>query len=211
MQIDARGLGCPKPVLLAEEALAGIDEGVVTILVDNEGSVKNLTRFASKNGFYSEDSKEDGYWKVRLVKGYPCDLPAGQAITGKTQEAVQESTHRTEEMQAKDVLLIVGSDTMGKDEALGKILMKGFLETIKVTREIPHTIFFLNAAVKLTTTNEEIIPILQDLEKIGVEIFSCGTCLKHYDLEKSLKVGFRGTTNHIVEGIKDFRKTVWIG
>lgn len=211
MHIDARGLGCPKPVILAEEALAGIDEGVVTILVDNEASVKNLTRFASKNGFYSEDSKEDICWKVRIVKGYPCGLPAGQAVPVKAQEAIQGPTRRMDEMQVKDVLLIVGSDTMGKDEDLGKILMKGFLETIKVTREIPHTIFFLNAAVKLTTTNEEIITILQDLEKMGVEIFSCGTCLKHYDLEKSLKVGFRGTTNHIVEGIKDFRKTVWIG
>jgi len=89
--------------------------------------------------------------------------------------------------------------------------MKGFFETMKVTKEIPHTIFFLNAAVKLTTTDEEMIIILQDLEKMGVEIFSCGRCLKYYDLEKALKVGYLGTTNHIVEGIKDFNKSVWIG
>lgn len=211
MHIDARGLGCPKPVMLAEEALAGIDEGIVNILVDNEASVKNLTRFAFKNGFYPEDSKEDGHWKVRIVKGYPCELSAGQAVAGKAQEALTESARLTDETPVKDLLLIIGSDTMGKDETLGKILMKGFFETMKVTKEIPHTIFFLNAAVKLTTTNEEIITILQDLEKMGAEIFSCGTCLKHYDLEKALKVGCRGTTNHIVEGINDFKKTVWIG
>ncbi len=195
--VDARGLGCPKPVLLAEDALSGLDEGSIDVLVDNEASLKNLTRFASKNGFYSEGSKENGYWKIRIVKGYPCE--------------VTEATRPPDETPVKDLLLIIGSDTMGKDEALGKILMKGFFETMKATKEIPHTIFFLNAAVKLTTTNEEIVIILQDLEKLGVEIFSCGTCLKHYNLENALKVGYRGTTNHIVEGIQDFNKTVWIG
>jgi selenium metabolism protein YedF len=211
MLIDARGLDCPKPVILAEEALSGMDEVIVNILVDNEASVKNLARFASKNGFYSENSKEDGYWKVRIVKGYPCEVPAGQAVPGNAQKGLPEATLPMDETPVKDVLLIIGSDTMGKDETLGKVLIKGFFETMKVTKEIPHTIFFLNTAVKLTTTDEEIITILQDLEKMGVEIFSCGTCLKHYDLEKSLKVGYRGTTNHIVEGIKDFNKTVWIG
>ncbi len=194
MLIDARGLGCPKPVIMAEEALSKIEEGIVEILVDNEASVGNLSRFATKNAFYSETVKEDNYWRVKIVKGYPCELP-------------------TEEMKEpeKDILLIVASDTMGKDEDLGKVLIKAFFETMKVTKEIPHTIFFLNAAVKLTTINEEIIPILKDIESMGVEIFSCGTCLKHYNLESELKVGYRGTTNHIVEGMKDFKKTIWIG
>jgi hypothetical protein len=71
--------------------------------------------------------------------------------------------------------------------------------------------FFLNAGVKLTTLDKGIVPILKEIEAMGVEIFSCGTCLKHYNLESELKVGHRGTTNHIVEGIKDFAKTVWIG
>ncbi len=200
--VDARGLGCPKPLLLAEDALSGLDEGIIDVLVDNEESLKNLARFASKNGFYSEGSKEDGYWKVRIVKGHTCEA---------LEEQSGPSPSPAYEEPEKDVLVIVGSDTMGKDETLGKILMKGFFETMKATREIPRTIFFLNAAVKLTTTDEEVIIILKDLEKMGVEIFSCGTCLKHYDLEKALKVGYRGTTNHIVEGIKDFNKTVWIG
>lgn len=213
MLIDARGLGCPKPVILAEEALAGMEEGIVKILVDNEASVKNLNRFASKNGFYSDDSKEGDFWRVSIVKGYPCELPEApaRALSGNAQEAVHRSVLPMDEVHVKDVLMIIGSDTMGRDETLGKILMKAFFETMKVTGEIPHTIFFLNAAVKLTTADEEIITVLQDIEKMGVEIFSCGTCLKHYDLEKALKVGHRGTTNHIVEGIKDFDKTVWIG
>jgi len=110
----------------------------------------------------------------------------------------------------KDVLLVISTDTMGKEEEIGKILIKGFFETMKVTKEIPHTIFFLNAGVKLTTVDEEIISLLKEIKSMGAEIYSCGTCLKYYNLESELKVGHRGTTNHIVEGLKDFKKVVWI-
>ncbi len=107
-------------------------------------------------------------------------------------------------------MLIVGTDTLGKEEELGKLLMKGFFETMKVTKELPHTIFFLNAGVRLTTTNNDTVPVLQDIEAMGVEIYSCGTCLKHYGLEAHIKAGKRGTTNHIVEGMQDFDKVVWV-
>jgi hypothetical protein len=81
---------------------------------------------------------------------------------------------------------------------------------MKVHKQLPHTMFFLNAGVKLTTVHREIVPILKEIEAMGVEIYFCGTCLKHYDLESFLKVGRRGTTNHIVEGLQDFEKVVWI-
>jgi len=110
----------------------------------------------------------------------------------------------------KRLMLIVGNDVLGRDEAIGKVLIKGFFETMKVHKQLPHTMFFLNAGVKLTTVNREITPILKEIEALGVEIYSCGTCLKHYDLESSLQAGHRGATNQIVEGLKDFDKVVWI-
>jgi selenium metabolism protein YedF len=197
MLIDARGFGCPKPVMMAEEALSNINEGLVEILLDNEASVKNVIRFATKNGFYSETVKENNYWNVKIVKGYPCELPTAEEKPVKGTE--------------KELCLIIASDKMGKEEELGKILMKAFFETIMAYKEFPTAIFFLNTGVKLTTLNEEIITILKEFEKNGVEIFSCGTCLKYFNLESELKVGYRGTTNHLLEGIKDFKKTVWIG
>jgi selenium metabolism protein YedF len=99
---------------------------------------------------------------------------------------------------------------IGRDEALGRVLMKGFLETMKVTGEVPDMVFFMNTAVRLTTTDEEFVPIIKEIEAMGVEVFTCGTCLDHYGLAKELKVGYRGTTSHIVEGVKDFSKVVWL-
>jgi selenium metabolism protein YedF len=180
--------------MLAEEEPSKITEGTVEVLVDNEPSADNLAWFAKRNGLYSETTRDGRDWRVKIVKGYSCT-----PVDEKGVEAKQ-----------KHLLLVIGTDSFGKDEELGRMLVKGFFETMKVTKEVPHTIFFLNAGVKLTTVNEEILPVLKELEAMGAEIFSCGTCLKYYDLESALKVGYRGTTNHIVEGLKDFNKVVWI-
>jgi len=195
MVIDARGLACPKPVILAEEALSKMQEGIVDMIVNTGASVKNLKRFATQNGFYAESVLKDDYWLVKIVKGYPCELP---------EEEVKQRV-------AGDLLLVIASDIMGKEEELGRILMKSFLKTMKAFKELPHTIFFLNSGVKLTTIDREIIPILKDLEAMGVEIFSCGKCLVHLDLESELKVGFRREMAKLLERMKDFGKTVWIG
>jgi selenium metabolism protein YedF len=197
MVIDARDQGCPKPVMMAEEALSKIKEGIIEVIVDNEPAADNLAWFAKSNAFFSETIRDGKDWRVKIVKGPAC-APVMTAV---------EKSPETE----KSLLLVVGTDTMGKEEELGRILMKAYFETMKAYRQIPHTIFFLNAGVKLTTTIEEIATILKDIEAMGVEIYSCGTCLKHYGLEESLKVGHRGTTNHIVEGLREFDKTVWIG
>lgn len=196
MFIDARGQGCPKPVMMAEEALSKITEGVVEIIVDSKASAENLASFAKSSTFYSETIRDGKDWRIKIVKGFACS-----PVTTEEKARAAE----------KDLLLVVGTDTMGKEEELGKVLMKAYLETVKAYKQVPHTIFFLNAGVKLTTINEETIPILKDIEGMGVEIYSCGTCLKHYNLESHLRVGLRGTTNLIVEGMKDFKRTVWIG
>ncbi|HOA83449.1 MAG TPA: sulfurtransferase-like selenium metabolism protein YedF [Thermodesulfovibrio thiophilus] len=191
--IDARGLECPKPIILAENALSRIQEGTLTIIVDNESAAANLQKYADRFSYYCEIEQEENYWKVTIVKGYTCQIST------------------IEKQIKKNLLVIISSDTIGKDEALGRILMKSFFETIIVTGQIPQMIFLMNTAVKLSTVDEEFIPILKKIEEMGTEIFTCGTCLKYYNLENNLKVGFRGTTNHFVEGLFDFNKTVWIG
>ncbi len=108
-----------------------------------------------------------------------------------------------------DLFIVVTSDVMGKDSDIGRVLMKGFFETMKSTGEFPHTVFFMNKGVMLTTTDEEFVSILKGINEAGVEIYSCGTCLKHYGLEDRLQVGHRGSTGQVIEGMKDM-KTVWI-
>jgi len=212
MLIDARGRACPGPVMMADEALSKMGEGIVEVLVDNEEASLNLTGYAAQNGLAADRTREGGDWKVRLVKGYHCEpnaehpSPRPSPLRGE-----DKGEGRDEESEKKKtLLLVIGTDTLGKEEELGKLLMKGFFETMKVYRQIPHTLFFLNAGVKLTTVNLDTVGLLRDIEALGAEVYSCGTCLKHYNLEPELKVGGRGTTSHIVEGMQDFEKVVWI-
>jgi selenium metabolism protein YedF len=198
MQIDARGKACPLPVMMAEEALSKLKDGVIKVVVDNEESALNVAGYAAQNALIAETRKEGADWTVTVVKGYTCE-PKSAA-----------GSRLPEPEKNKTLLVIIGSDSMGKDEDLGKKLMKGFFDTMKVYKQPPHTLFFLNAGVKLTTINSDTIGVLKEIEDMGVEIYSCGTCLKHYDLEASLKVGKRGTTNHIVEGMQDFDKVIWM-
>ncbi len=199
MLIDARGKACPLPVLMTEEELKKKTEGIVEVLVDNEESALNVSGYAAQNQMLAETRKEGRDWKVKVVKGYACKTNADFEMRNA------ESTEKK-----KTLLLIVGTDSLGKDEDLGKKLMKGFFDTMMVYKQLPHTLFLLNAGVKLTTVNDETVGVLKEIEAMGVEIYSCGTCLKHYDLESELKVGNRGTTNHIVEGMQDFDKVVWV-
>ncbi|SHK21317.1 TusA-related sulfurtransferase [Hathewaya proteolytica DSM 3090] len=63
MLINARGLSCPQPVILAKEA---VDKGEkeVEVLVDDGAPKENVPRFLTNAGYkvtVKEDNDEDGY------------------------------------------------------------------------------------------------------------------------------------------------------
>lgn len=49
--IDARGLSCPQPALLAQQALRSAKEGVIQVLVDTATARDNVARAAQKSGW----------------------------------------------------------------------------------------------------------------------------------------------------------------
>jgi TusA-related sulfurtransferase len=49
--VDARGLSCPQPVLLTRQAIGGLAEGVVEVLVDSGTSRDNVSRCAQSAGW----------------------------------------------------------------------------------------------------------------------------------------------------------------
>src|SRR5574341_455 len=104
MQIDARGQGCPRPVMMAEKALAKSNEGIVEVLVDNEESALNVSGFAAQNGMFAEIKREGKDWRVKVVKGYTC------------KPGLESGVRSSELEKKKTLLLIVGSDSLGKDE-----------------------------------------------------------------------------------------------
>lgn len=73
--IDARGLSCPHPVILAKKAIAENEE--VTVLVDNDTAVENIRRLAEKTACgFSVTDKGGGTLEIALTrKGVTGQMP----------------------------------------------------------------------------------------------------------------------------------------
>jgi TusA-related sulfurtransferase len=66
--VDARGLSCPQPVLLALNAIkAGGDDGII-VLVDSEASKENVSRAVAKRGWTTTVRDEAGEFTLTLKK-----------------------------------------------------------------------------------------------------------------------------------------------
>ena len=64
-QIDARGYSCPEPVLMTRKALQELGKPL-TVLVDSETPLQNITRFA-KNGGHKVESRPVGEEEYEIV------------------------------------------------------------------------------------------------------------------------------------------------
>lgn len=65
--IDARGLSCPEPVILTRQAMAG-GEASYAVLVDNNTSKENVTRYAEHQGYRVSVTEQDGEFTLTLTK-----------------------------------------------------------------------------------------------------------------------------------------------
>lgn len=198
-EIDAKGLACPKPVILTKKELDAMEDGAVRTLVDNVTARENLSKLAGSMGleFSVEDLGEDMF-AVTIVK-------SGE---------VEEDKPPVKAHQNPDggSVLVIQSDQMGKgDEELGRLLMKSFIYTVNETKPHPKAILFYNSGVKLTVKDSPVLDDLQDLLEAGVEIISCGTCLDFYNLKDNLAVGDISNMYTIYEKMQSGTNTITIG
>lgn len=57
--IDARGLSCPQPVILALNEIRKISKGELEILVDTATSMENVCRAGKSQGWEAENIQSD--------------------------------------------------------------------------------------------------------------------------------------------------------
>ena len=183
--IDCRGLACPLPVVNAKKASEELHAGdVLTVLVDNEIAVQNLSRFAQHKGFgVSSEKKGDREYAVRM------------AISGAPAEAArEEETACVMDSRRKGMLVVLSASTMGTgDPKLGTSLMKAFVFALTKQDQLPDTILCYNTGAYLTCEGADTLEDLKLLESEGVTVLTCGTCLDFYGLKEKLAVG--GATN----------------
>jgi len=194
IEIDARGLACPKPVINTKKELDNIEEGIVIVTVDNNIAKQNILKLSNSLNYESRVIKDEkDLISIEIKKGDNVII----------------------EEQVKDELenkcIFISSNKMGKgNDELGEILMKGFIYTLTESKPYPKSILLVNSGVKLSTENYDTVQNLKILEESGVEILSCGTCLDYYGLKESLKVGSITNMYTIVDIMKNSSQTISI-
>ena len=182
--INARGLSCPQPVLLAKEAIAETDE--VAIIVDNEIAVENIRRLAGKMSCGFSVKKEAGIWEVELSR---TDTAAPGAADSPDPEP-QLACSVAPAGKAGPYVVVLADNRMGRgDDRLGDILIRAFMDTLSMINPLPTAVVCYNAGVKLAVQGSAVLEDLQQLEKTGVDILVCGSCLRHFGLVEQLDAG----------------------
>ena len=183
--IDCKGMACPLPVVNAKKASEGLRSGdALTVLVDNEIAVQNLTRFAEHKGFAvsAEKKAEKEYAVIMTVSG------------AAAEEAKAEEISCVMDARRKGMLVVLSANVMGTGDAkLGTSLMKAFVFALTKQDQLPDTILCYNTGAYLTCEGADTLEDLKLLESEGVTILTCGTCLDFYGLKEKLAVG--GVTN----------------
>lgn len=182
--IDCRGQACPLPVVNAKKAAEAMNTGdVLTVLVDNEIAVQNLSRFAEHKGFgVSAEKKGDREYAVVMN------------ISGAAADAKEEEVACVMDSRRKGMLVVLSGNVMGTgDSRLGTSLMKAFVFALTKQDQLPDTILCYNTGAYLTCEGADTLEDLKLLESEGVTILTCGTCLDFYGLKEKLAVG--GVTN----------------
>ena len=190
--IDCMGMACPAPVINAKKAIESFEEdGQLTVKVDNEIAVQNLTRLAEHKGF-AVNSVKNGDADFAVIM----QVKAQAAAPGEN----EEGWACYPDARQKDTVVVISANVMGTgDEALGKKLIGAFIYALTSQDSVPDKIICYNSGVYLTTEGSPALDDLKSLEAAGVKIMSCGTCLDFYGLKDKLQVGIISNMYDIVE------------
>ncbi|WP_018962562.1 sulfurtransferase-like selenium metabolism protein YedF [Coprothermobacter platensis] len=193
--VDARGKACPTPVIMTKKAVESAPGQVVTVIVDNDVAKENVSKFAATVNYdVSMESKEGLYYLTLTPKATKDNPNVGEMCQG---------------IEGQSYVIVISSDMFGQgDEALGKLLMKNYIYAIKELDNKPASMLFLNRGVMLTTEGSELINDLKELENMGVEVISCGTCLDFYHLKEKLQVGSVGNMFTIADKMSKNRTVI---
>lgn len=202
ININALGQTCPIPLIRTKKAieeLKGAD--IVEVLVDNEIAVQNLKKLASQLGCECESIERE-----KNVFAVTFDIKDVTAVA-KTDSA--EEICGIQVGTKTGTVVAIGSKTMGEgDEALGAILIKGFIFALTQMEELPETVLFYNGGAFLTCEGSDSIEDLKKLSDEGVKIMTCGTCLNNYGIADKLAVGEVTNMYAIVEAMTNAGKVL---
>lgn len=189
--VDARGQLCPKPLILTKQALNENPVGTqLVVRVDNETSCRNVERFLRDNGMPPQIDRDGEAFAVRFTKIAPV-LAAPDAasycvpVHGRTDTSY---------------VVTLAADTVGRGPAeLGGMLMHGLFATLCDTTPLPTHVLLYSSAILLAAEGSPHLESLRELERRGVKVLLCGTCVDYYRKQGEIRVGSISSMMTILE------------
>ena len=195
LTIDARGLACPQPVILAKRAIEENEE--VTVLVDNAFAVENIRRMAAKMACrFSMVEKGGEIREITLMR----TGATGQAPVDEEALADELSCAAAPGKDTGPFVVVLSDNHMGRgDDVLGDVLIRSFIHALLQLNPLPDTIICYNAGVKLAIKDSAVLDDLQQLGQAGVDILVCGTCVNYFELGGQVAAGHISNMYDIAE------------
>lgn len=216
--IDACGQMCPRPLIMTKKVFDSLPvNGSMITLCDNRVAAGNIETFIRESGGDAVINGNNRLFEVYITrqgsgaaslksnsKGGDAQECSAQNMSPEVSASQNRSAPETAEGQNEPLEhalpveaarqnwgVLLTSDKLGAaNPDLGELLMKSFLSTLGEAGPLPDFILFVNDGVKLAVSdNNALTDRLKELERDGVVLLSCGTCLEYLELQDRLKVG----------------------
>jgi selenium metabolism protein YedF len=103
-------------------------------------------------------------------------------------------------MSPNDTVILITDHGMGNGpEDLKLTLIGKYLQILDQNNDLPAVICFYTEGVKLVTEDSPVLEQLQVLEKKGVRLIVCSTCLNYFGLTEKVRAGITGGMVDILE------------
>lgn len=209
--VNCRNMPCPQPVMKLLELLKGSRPEDLEVIVDNQAAFENVSRFLRSRGYETGHEEGDGLWRISAHTETPGSSGSPDAADGA--EAPEDLAGYVCAPAAEDMrtLVMIVSPVFGSgDDELGGKLMKNFLSTLPEMGSALWRIILLNGGVSLAAEGSPVLEQLQALEKSGVSVLVCGTCLEHFGLLSKKAVGETTNMLDVVTGMAAAYKVIRI-
>lgn len=181
--VDTKGHKCPVPLIMVKKALKEISAGEnLIVITDNETSLSNLKRFLSDTGAEFTVKAENDIHAITVTGG---DEDIDATVPEEYCEVIPGTS-----VAGEDYLIVFSSQKMGDGpDDLGLVLIRSFLVSILETGHLPRSVLFYNSGVKLATGDSFVIEQLRELEKRGVKLLLCSSCINFYNIGRKITIG----------------------
>ena len=103
-------------------------------------------------------------------------------------------------MSANDTVIMAACNGMGKGpEELQLMLIGKYLQLMLQGEDFPAAICFYTEGVKLVIEGSPVLKQLLALEKKGVRLIICSTCLDYFGLTEKVSIGIVGGMSDILD------------